>query len=120
MVSKATHCRNYNELNLIGFINYDRLLALVFAGGIKTDLKMKTYYFECTVSFTEFVPEEDTYFGEESYSGIVEAKNKKQGKVDAEKRGMELFESDLGSDQFSDIKIKLETFYETYEGARAN
>lgn len=30
MVSKATHNRNYNEQNLIGFINYYRLLALVF------------------------------------------------------------------------------------------
>jgi len=35
MVSKATHTACYEIQNLIGFINYDRLLALVFAGGIK-------------------------------------------------------------------------------------
>jgi len=29
MVSKATHTATYNEQNLIGFINYDRLLAVV-------------------------------------------------------------------------------------------
>jgi len=33
MVSKATTTAAYNELNLIGFINYDRLLALVLRAG---------------------------------------------------------------------------------------
>jgi hypothetical protein len=80
---------------------------------------MKTYYFECTVSFTDFVPEEDTYYGEECYSGIVEAKNKKQGKADAEKKGLEMFEADLGKYN-DDVKVKIDTFYETCGGARAN
>ena len=37
MISKATHSATYNEQNLIDFINYCRLLALVFAGGINTE-----------------------------------------------------------------------------------
>ena len=80
---------------------------------------MKTYYFECTVSFTDFMPEEDAYYGEECYSGIVESKNKKQGKVDAKMKGLEIFDSDLGTNN-TDIKLTLDTFYETIEGARAN
>lgn len=80
---------------------------------------MKTYYFECTVSFADFVPEEDTYYGKECYSGIVEAKNKKQGKSDAENEGLKMFENDLGTDN-TDVKLTLDTFYETIEGARAN
>lgn len=80
---------------------------------------MKTYYFECTVSFTDFVPEEDTYYGEEYYSGIVEAKNRKQCKADAKTKGLSMFESDLGKGN-TDVKLTLDTFYETIEGARAN
>ena len=80
---------------------------------------MKTYYFECTVSFTDFVTEEDPYYGEEHYSGIVEASSKKQGKADAKKKGLEIFESDLGTGN-TDVKLNLDTFYETIEGARAN
>ena len=45
MVSKATHTAIYNEQNLIGFINYYRLLALVFAGGINTkDMSYKKVF----------------------------------------------------------------------------
>ena len=80
---------------------------------------MKTYYFECTVSFTDFVPEEDTYYGEEYYSGIVESKSRKQGKADAKSKGLEMLESDLGTNN-TDVKLTLDTFYETIEGARAN
>jgi hypothetical protein len=80
---------------------------------------MKTYYFECTVRFTDFVPEEDTYYGEECYSGIIEAKNSKQGKADAKIKGLEMFEKDVGTDN-TDVELTLDAFYETISEARTN
>lgn len=82
---------------------------------------MKSYYFECTVSFAYFVPGEDTYYSEEYYKGIVEAKNRKQGKAAAKTRGLSRFKRDFGAiPALTDVKLTLETFYETIDGARAD
>jgi len=79
---------------------------------------MKSYYVECSVSFTDNSENEPCKM-EEIYSFIVESKNKKQGKADAEIRGIEEFENDLGKGN-EDVKLVIDAFYETCSGARAN
>jgi len=81
-------------------------------------IKMKTYYVECTVSFTDN-SEEEPWKSSETYSYIIEANNKKDGEADAKSKGLEMFESDLGTNN-TDVKLTLDIFYETIEGARAN
>ena len=78
---------------------------------------MKTYYAECTVSFTDN-SEDEPWESSETYSYIIEANNKKEGKADAEKRVTEDLEQELG--KMDDVKVVIDTFYETFEGARAN
>jgi len=80
--------------------------------------KMKSYYVECIVSFTDNA-EKKPWRSCAAYSFIVEAKNKKQGKADAAKRGIEEFENDLGK-KMDDVKLGIAEFYETCEEARAN
>jgi hypothetical protein len=78
---------------------------------------MKTYYAECTVSFTDN-SEKEPWESSETYSYIIEASNKKQGKADAKKRAIEELERELG--KMDDVKVVIDTFHETFEGARAN
>ena len=78
---------------------------------------MKTYYAECTVSFTDN-SEDEPWESSETYSYIIEANNKKEGKEDAEKRATEDIEQELG--KMDDVKVVIDTFYETFEGAMAN
>ena len=78
---------------------------------------MKTYYAECTVSFTDN-SEEEPWKSNETYSYIIEANNKKEGKADAKERAIADFNEDLG--EMDDVKVVVDTFYETFEGARAN
>lgn len=79
--------------------------------------KMKTYYAECTVIFTDN-SEDEPWESSETYSYIIEANNKKEGKADAEKRATEDIEQELG--KMDDVKVVIDTFYETFEGAMAN
>ena len=78
---------------------------------------MKTYYAECTVNFTDN-SEEEPWKSSETYSYIIEANNKKEGKADAKKKATEELEQELG--KMDDVKVVIDTFYETFEGARAN
>jgi len=78
---------------------------------------MKTYYAECTVSFTDN-SEDAPCKSSETYSYIIEANGKKEGKADAEKRATEELERELG--KMDDVKVVIDTFYATFEGARAN
>jgi len=81
---------------------------------------MKFYYTACSVRFREDIPEEGTYYGHEVYSFIINAKNKKEGLLMAEKKGMEVFEADLGSDGLTEIRLTIDDFYDTTEEARAD
>ncbi|MFW6243050.1 MAG: hypothetical protein ACOC2W_02730 [bacterium] len=78
---------------------------------------MKTYYAECTVSFTDN-SEDEPWKSSEIYSYIIDANNKKDGKADAKKRAKEELERELG--EMDDVKVVINTFYQTFEGARAN
>ena len=78
---------------------------------------MKTYYAECTVSFTDN-SEDEPWKSSETYSYIIEANNKKEGKADAEKRAIEELYRQLG--KMDDVKVIIDTFYATFEDARAN
>ena len=69
---------------------------------------MKTYYAECTVSFTDN-SEKEPWKSSETYSYIIEANNKKEGKADAEKRAIEELERELGK---MDDERKLLIFYD--------
>ena len=78
---------------------------------------MKTYYYECTVSFTYFDYEDGFQNDEEYYSGIIEAKNKQEGKALAEKQGLSKFNNDLGND-YHNVVVEIDIFYETTSDAR--
>uniref|UniRef100_A0A6M3J5W8 Uncharacterized protein n=1 Tax=viral metagenome TaxID=1070528 RepID=A0A6M3J5W8_9ZZZZ len=78
---------------------------------------MKTYYAECTVSFTDN-SETEPWKSSETYSYIIDADNKKEGKADAEKRAKEELERELG--KMDDVKVVINTFHQTFEGARVN
>lgn len=78
---------------------------------------MKTYYAECTVSFTDN-SEDEPWKSSEIYSYIIDANNKKDGKAGAKKRAKEELERELG--EMDDVKVVINTFYQTFEGARAN
>ena len=78
---------------------------------------MKNYYAECMVSFTDN-SEEEPWKSSETYSYIIEADNKKEGKADAEKRAIEDLKRELG--KMDEVKVVIDTFYQTLEGARAN
>jgi hypothetical protein len=78
---------------------------------------MKTYYAECTVSFTDN-SEDEPWKSSETYSFIIEANNKKEGKADAVKKAEEKLNDELG--KMDDVSTNIDTFYETCEGARAN
>ena len=78
---------------------------------------MKTYYAECTVSFTDN-SEKEPWESSETYSFIIEANNKKEGKADAVKKAEEKLKHELG--KMDDVSTQIDTFYETCEGARAN
>jgi len=92
-------------------------VSISFLNGGKTIIKKKTYYVECTVSFTDN-SEEEPWKSSETYSYIIEANNKKEGKADAEKQAKEELERELG--KMDDVKVVIDTFYQTFEGARAN
>jgi hypothetical protein len=79
---------------------------------------MKTYYAECTCKFTDEVPEEDTYHGEEYYSFTLQAKNLKQASKLALDKAQETFYLDLGETDLTEIL--LDDIYETSEDARAD
>jgi len=78
---------------------------------------MKTYYAECTVSFTDN-SETEPWKSSETYSYIIESNNKKEGKRDAEKRATDELTRELG--KMDDVKVVIDTFHLTFEGARAN
>ena len=78
---------------------------------------MKTYYAECTVSFTDN-SEDEPWESSETYSYIIESNNKKEGKEDAKKIAIEELERELG--KMDDVKVVIDTFYQTCESARAN
>ena len=71
---------------------------------------MKTYYAECTVSFTDN-SEDEPWKSSETFSFIIEANNKKKGKADAEKKAIEELERDLG--KMDDVKVVIDTFHQT-------
>jgi len=78
---------------------------------------MRTYYAECTVSFTDN-SEDEPWKSSETYSFIIEADNRKEGKADAVKMAEEKLIQELG--KMDDISTNIDTFYATFEGARAN
>jgi len=51
---------------------------------------MKTYYSECTVSFTDN-SESSPWKSSETYSYIIEANNKKEGKMDVKQKELQIF-----------------------------
>lgn len=116
MVMCAYHIAVNLPQNFQRHINYT-LVSISFCGRDKTDFKMKTYYAECTVNFTDN-SEEEPWKSSETYSYIIEANNKKEGKADAKKKATEELEQELG--KMDDVKVVIDTFYETFEGARAN
>jgi len=77
---------------------------------------MRTYYAECTVSFTDN-SEDEPWKSSETYSYIIEANNKKEGKADAEKRAKEELLRELG--KMDDVSVVIDEFYRTFEDARA-
>ena len=101
-------------------INYKPtlLIELCFYWAVAKRKTMKNYYVECTVCFTDN-SEAEHWKSKEIYSFIVEAKNRKLGKAVAEQRGIEEFESDMGKGM-DDVRVIINAFYETCEGARAN
>lgn len=76
---------------------------------------MKTYYVECTVSFTDN-SEDVPWKSSETFSFIIDANNKKDGKADAEKKAIEELERDLG--KMDDVKVVIDTFHQTSDDAR--
>jgi hypothetical protein len=78
---------------------------------------MKTYYAECTVSFTDN-SDEKPWKSSETFSFIIQENNKKAGKAEAKKRGLEELERDLG--KMDDVNVVIDIFYETSEDAMAN
>jgi len=79
--------------------------------------KMKTYYAECTVSFTDN-SEDEPWKSSETYSYIIEANNKKKGKTDVEKRATKELEQELG--KMDNVKAVIDIIYQTYEDARTD
>lgn len=77
---------------------------------------MKTYYTSCTVTFTDN-SEEEPWKSSENYSYIIEANNKKEGIVIAKERAILELNNELG--EMDDIKVVIDTFYETSSDARA-
>ena len=78
---------------------------------------MKTYYAECTVSFTDN-SEDEPWKSSETFSFIIKANNKKEGKADAEKKAIEELERDLGKKD--DVKVVIDTFHQTSDDARSS
>ena len=78
---------------------------------------MKTYYTECTVSFIDN-SEKQPWKSSETYSFVIEANNRKEGKADAVKMAEEKLIQELGKMDY--VSTNIDTFYETCEGARAN
>ena len=76
-------------------------------------MKIKTYYAECEVSFTD-----NSWKSSEIYSYIIEAKNKKEGKAEAFRLAVMKLKRELG--KMNDVKVNIDTFYKTCEGARVN
>jgi hypothetical protein len=77
---------------------------------------MKTYYAECTVYFTDN-SDGEPWKSNETFSFIIEANNKKKGKMDAEKRAIEELERDLG--KMDDVKVVVDILHQTLSDARA-
>lgn len=77
---------------------------------------MKTYYAECTVYFTDN-SEGEPWKSNETFSFIIEANNKKEGKMDAEKMAKEELERELG--KMDDVKVVIDIFHQTSNDARA-
>lgn len=78
---------------------------------------MNYYFAECEVSFTDN-SEETPWKSSEGYEFIITAKNKKEGKADAEKQAKEELKRQLGT--MDDVAVKIHQFYRTFECARAN
>lgn len=78
---------------------------------------MKTYYAECTVSFTDN-SEDEPWKSSENYSYIIKAANKKEGKMNAEERAKEELNQELG--KMDDVKVVIDIFHATFEDARAS
>ena len=76
---------------------------------------MKTYYAECTVSFTDN-SEDKPWESSETYSYIITAKNKKKGKADVMKRATEELKRELG--KMDNVKAVIDIIHQTYEDAR--
>ena len=78
---------------------------------------MKTYYAECTVSFTDN-SEKESWKSSETYRYIIEANNKKEGKVDAIRKATKELEREFG--KMDDVKVVVDTFHTTFADARAH
>ena len=78
---------------------------------------MKNYYAECTVSFTDN-SEDEPWKSSETYSYIIQANNKKEGKKDAKKMAIENLERELG--KMDDVKVVIDTFHQTSDDARSS
>jgi len=76
---------------------------------------MKSYYYNCTVTFTD----KEMYKYKENYSGIVKSENEEEGKVVAKKEGLKQLKSDLGN-KLNNIKIIINEFYKTFDSARSS
>ena len=75
---------------------------------------MKIYYAECTVSFTDN-SDETPWKSSETYSFILQAKNKRKGRKDAEEIAKEELKRDFG--KMDDVSVVIDTFYRTYADA---
>jgi predicted unusual protein kinase regulating ubiquinone biosynthesis (AarF/ABC1/UbiB family) len=78
---------------------------------------MNTYYADCEVSFTDN-SEDLPWNGSEGYSFIIQAKNKKEGKEEAQRLAKEELINQLG--EMDNVFVKIHQFYRTTDDARAD
>jgi hypothetical protein len=78
---------------------------------------MKTYYAECTVSFTDN-SDETPWKSNETYSFIIQAKNKLKAKTQAVNLAKDELKEQLG--KMDDVKVVIDTFYLTFDNSRAD
>ena len=80
---------------------------------------MKTYYFETSVTYIDKIGKEDKEFNE-IFSHIIESENEGKAIVSAITKTIEDFEREYYLSTFKSVCVKIEQFYETIDGARAD
>ena len=78
---------------------------------------MKNYYCEGKVEYI-FTDEEGECTLTEIYELIFECKNKKDAKIAAKVKIAEMFDSEIGGDGITNVKIIIDDLYETSSDAR--